>query len=404
MITIWKVGKPRTASDPLVRDKPDRTISAALETRAEALGYHVRVKSFTPEHFDKRFPTAFKKNEEPDIIVIGTMGSINGMKFQPKDREVESDPVGILAWNAQSGIPYWYLRTWTPPPVIVKGIGRDKRIRQALEKVTESLSGLQGQGGFEFLVRTSPNYEAAKSLALRSPDCDARGGGQPIPDDLKNLVAPVIKAYLGGSMALMGFEDADCFLPVVTDPWQSQVGEPKVCGYWGSDHLAFVQTASAYESLDALGWLTVLLVFRKQTSKWEFLTGSADPATNQAFAKKIPKIVARIAKPWTEGKEPTPARLLAPEDGQNPVPTPGERFGEFQWQPSASDDVVAEIAELAYNDDVRLFVTFRSGRSRPPAQISAGQLGTTHSEWRWRVWSISDSGALAFSNSRWFSH
>ncbi len=78
-------------------------------------------------------------------------------------------------------------------------------------------------------------------------------------------------------------------------------------------------------------------------------------------------------------------------------PANGERFGTFEWQSSASEDVVAEIVEFAYDDDARLF--FRPVMPGSKRQLSAGQLWTTKSLWIWRVWSITATSDIAFSNA-----
>jgi hypothetical protein len=36
--------------------------------------------------------------------------------------------------------------------------------------------------------------------------------------------------------------------------------------------------------------------------------------------------------------------------------------------------------------------------------VSSGALWTTNGEWKWRVWTISPSGAVSFSQSRSFRH
>ncbi|MGD0011570.1 MAG: hypothetical protein ABSE93_23905 [Terriglobia bacterium] len=378
IITVWKVG------NPYQNGRPGKTVSPDLNLSAEALGYKIRVETFSAVNFADEFFSAFQKNQEPDILAVENRGVIAGITMRS----------GIIF---RDGAPVQ--RT----PATITGIGSSETIRQALENVSDSLAGLQDVRGWEYLIRTSRNHKAARSLALRPPECGASRGGQSLPGDLQSLIGPVIQAYLGGTAAIKAFEDADRLHTVVTDPWPSLVGETEVCGYWGSDHLAFVQTASTYQAVDSLGWVTVLLIFRKPESKWEFLAGSADPVCNDEFVKEVPKIVSRIEKSWTPGKQPMPARLLAPEDAKNSK-VAGKPFREFRWQPSASNDVVAEVTEFARNDDVRLFVRFRSGHDSLSAQISAGKLPATHGEWRWRVWSISDSGAIAFSDSRSFSH
>jgi hypothetical protein len=376
IITVWKVGSPYE------NGLPTRTISPDLKRGAEALGYEIRVETFSAVNFPDEFFAAFQKNQEPDILAVQNRGTIFGITMR-------SDTI------FRDGAPV--RRT----PAAITGIASNEKVRQVLENVGNSLAGLHDVRGFEFLIRTSRNHKAASSLALRPPECSVNRGGQSLPVDLQRLIGPVIQAYLGGTAAIKAFEDVDRLHTLVTDPWQSHVGETKVCGYWGSDHLAFVQVASTYQAVESLGWVTVLLVFRKPESKWEFLAGSTDPVCNDDFVKEIPKIVSRIERPWTPGKQPLPARLLAPEDARDSK-VAGKPFREFRWQPSASKDVVEEITEFGRNDDVRLFVRFRSGDHSLSAQISAGKLPVTNALWRWRVWSVSDSGAIAFSDSRSF--
>src|SRR5229473_5749930 len=61
-------------------------------------------------------------------------------------------------------------------------------------------------------------------------------------------------------------------------------------------------------------------------------------------------------------------------------------------------DVVGEIAEFAYYDDERLFLA-QSAQPVARGEISAGRLWHTQREWAWRIWSISRTGDIAFSES-----
>jgi len=94
--------------------------------------------------------------------------------------------------------------------------------------------------------------------------------------------------------------------------------------------------------------------------------------------------------------------LLVPPDAKNT--SVGKPIRAFRWQPSPSGDVVAEVAEFARNGDARLFVRFTSLDKLRQAQLSAEKLPIVHGEWQWRVWSISDSGAIAFSDPKSFTY
>jgi len=364
VITVWKVESPFT------RDTRDATIRTDLELSAEELGYELRIESFSAKGFAETFLDAFGKNQEPDILVIDNHGMIDGI---------------------------------TTPLGNVTGVGSSDKIRQSLLKVSESLTGLEGpKRGWEFLMHTSKNYEAAKSLALRTPKCDASWQNLPLTEDLRAIVVRVGPAYVEGAASLEGFEDADRLHAEGANQEQLKVSETRECGYWGNDHLAFVPMVLGYESARELGHVTVLLTLRRQESEWRLLTASRDPVTTTSFVRQMPKLSSLLGKPWTFGSTPRPAKLDALEEGQFPQPPSGQRFGDFTWRPSSSVDVVAEIVEFAYKNDARLFVKFPSGNGRANGQVSAGQLWTTHSLWKWRVWSIAEDGAVSFSEAKSF--
>ena len=228
------------------------------------------------------------------------------------------------------------------------GIATDPEIHAALVQVTESLAALEGRG-WEYLIRTSPNYEAAQALALRPPECAANPEAA-LPSGLGEIAMPSATAYLENSPSLRNFEDPDRLHTSVTQQKERHVGTIKACGYWGTDHLAFVPAIAGYTSPGAIGWVSTLMVLRKQSNQWRLLAASTDPVSNKSFMSEIPAVVRLITKPWTSSGAPEPPSLLAPSDGEFPVPAPGARFDDFSCHPSPSASEVAEITEFAYND------------------------------------------------------
>lgn len=379
-ILVWKVGDPHTGTIP------DTKVPLDLELSAEKIGYKLNIKSFPAEGFAETLSDALQGNQEPDILAVTNYGTID---------EITGS---------------------------FKGTGGVGAVREALTRVTQSLTELQGrQQGWEYLLSTSNNYEAAKQLALRSPECNSSGESSPLPEDLRTIGTPIARAYIQGEAdSLKAFEDAEILHTVanrepprrgpliLSSPPVSpgQVSEIKDCGYWGNDHLAFARMVASYESARTLGRLAVLLVLRKQQSQWQLLAASTDPASNTMFLHQIPRLVSLLQKEWTPGSNPAPAKLLAPEDGRFPQPASGQRFGDFIWQPSTSSRVIAEIAEFAYKNDARLFIRFASEDSVARGQVSTGYLwgGDPPWNWKWRVWSISDDGAVSFSQARSFQN
>lgn len=352
VIIVWKVGSRYTG---LI---PDSAVPPSLERRAWKLGYRLKVEGFPIQGFASRFFRAFEDHQAPDILVFNDHGVLEG--------------AGAFT-----------------------GIATDPDIHAALMQVSESLSVLQGSG-WEYLIRTSPNHEAARSLALRPPACPSNPE-TPLPAGLSEIVPQAARAYLENSPSLQGLEDPDRLLTSPKKPSDRHVEEVKPCGFWGSDHLAFAQVTASYTSTEKIGWITTLMVFRKQSDQWRMLVASTDPISNRAFVSQLPNLAQLVTQPWTPGSAPKPPELVGPGDGQYPVPTPGVRFGDFSWHTSPSSGEVAEIAEFAYDDDARLFTIFFSGPPPKTEYSSTGMLWTIRSTWKWRVWSISSSGAVSFS-------
>jgi len=314
------------------------------------------------------FFRAFEHHQAPDILVFNNYGILRGI----------STPIGRFT-----------------------GIGTAPEIHAALVQVTESLTALEGHG-WEYLIRTSPNFEAARALALRPLECPAILEGE-LPTEIADVAMPSVRAYLEGSASLQDFEDPDRLHTDVTSKKEHLVEAIKACGYWGTDHLAFVPTRASYTSPEAIGWVSTLMVLRKQDGPWRVLAASTDPVSNQSFVSEIPGLVRLITKPWVPPSDSEPSSLVEPPDGKYPVAAPGERFGDFSWHPSPSSGEVAEVAEFAYNGDARLFAIFFSGPAPDTEHLSAGMLWTWNGMWRWRVWSISESGDVMFSPPRTFT-
>jgi hypothetical protein len=366
-----------------------------LPQHAQRLGIRIVVKTLPDEGFARRFFDAYHSGQEPDVLAI-----------------------------------YNYRIIW--------GMAND--VRKSLLPVTESLWGFDVPGplenGWQFLVTTSEHYEAARRLALRSPDCRPEWHTSPLPEDLQPTVADMTRAYLeGDANALASFEDDQRLRTEIPDPepryepalpvrgrWVHRTGTPtlyffpaedpktrqvletKTCGCWGNDQLAFAPAVASYQSAEGLGHISVLMVLRKRGNAWKMLAASTDPDTVTMFTAGLPKLGTLLQGARTPAGSLPPARLLAPRDGQVPAPSFRSRFGDFIWQPNASGEVVAQIVEFAYEDSARLFLRILPRKSHKTDRISEGQIWTTRSEWKWRVWSLSRGSEIAFSDVRSFPH
>ncbi|HKE87749.1 MAG TPA: hypothetical protein VKB50_28540 [Vicinamibacterales bacterium] len=376
-IRIWKVGSPYTGDTPTTKVPP------TLQRAAARLGYGVLIEAFPAKGFARRFRTALATASPPDVIAFDNFGVLEGS---------------------------------TTPRGKFEGIGDIPGVRSNLVQVTASFDDLlTPTRGWAFLFATSANHAAAKALALRSPSCPATPFPSQLPTDLASIAPAVARAYVQNDPnGLAAYFDPDRLssAPRSAESTEFPAGaavpgvtkDVRLCGGWGNDRLAIVRLTASYTTSNSLGELPVLLVLRKPSSRWQLLSAARDPISTTNFALSAPALAAKLSSGRTAAL-PLSARLIAPADGEYPKPRNNERFGNFEWQPSSSDDVVAEVAEFSYFDDARLFVTMPSPPLRGPklsGRVSAGSLWSTRSRWTWRVWSITRAGDVVFSDARTF--
>lgn len=363
-IRIWKVGSPHTG------DTPDTEMPPALAREAGSHGWRLSIDAFPAQAFADRFFDASRNGSAPDVLVFDNFGTMDGIVTK--------------------------LGTFV-------GIGRDPVVRNQLIQVTSLFDELLGPArGWTFLLTSSSNYAAARELALRTPRCEDSSSARSLPTDL--AVPELAAAYLVGDNAgILRHADPERLSGPRANLEPVAVGGVAVCGGWGNERLAFATVSASYHADTSIGHASLLLAFRKTSSQWRLLVAARDPVSNRRFVTLLPNLSTTLAHDIPAGPLPTPATLHSPQNGRFPVPPKGARFGDFTWQSSNSEDVVAEIAEFTYHDDARLFL-LRPRNPGAPQHISTGQLWSTKGEWAWRVWSISLSGEIAFSEVRTFVH
>ena len=363
-IRIWKVGSPHTG------DIPHTGLPPGLAREAASRSWRLSIEALPAQGFAQRFFAAVRDGSAPDVLVFDNFGILNGITTE--------------------------LGTFI-------GIGQDPATRKQLIQVTSSFDELLGPArGWTFLVTSSANRAAARALALRPARCAAASPAQSLPADL--AVPEVAAAYLAGdNAAILHRADPERLTGLRRDLEPVTVGGVAVCGGWGNERLAFVTVNASYQADTTIGHASLLLAFRKTSSLWRLLVATRDPVTNRQFVTLLPALSRMLTRDIPAGPVPTPAALRSPQNGRFPIPPNGARFGDFEWQSSTSEDVVAEIAEFSYHDEARLVLQLRQTPS-VRRRVSTGQLWTTQGEWAWRVWSITRSGEIAFSEVRTFVH
>jgi len=356
-VTIWVVGEPR-------REPPPPVIPAHAATLVKGLGFSTNIRGIGAEEFPGQLRDASKNGERPDILV--------GTNFLPFDSVSRSNFVHA-------------------------------------EGVLNHLAP------FVFLVSDSPNFAAARHIALSDPEDLSPagrfrgnnvdlGGDSAYQEQFKDLNWQATAAYLKNdkkklqSLAApeMLRKGASQLSPVGADPAVPVlVSDVKLVYAQGNSHLAFVLGKASYVANRSIGGQRVFSVWIKQGNSWKLLTISDDPLTLQIATSKIPECAAQLRES-PEHVLPL-AELISPANGKLPSRGLEQRFGEFAWRNSDSPDVLAEVAEFEYGTASRLFFN-------PKGRVSEGELWTTNTPWSWRIWTIGHNGQIFFSETRHFQN
>jgi hypothetical protein len=388
LIRVWSLAS--IYNDAL----PQTVVPPILERQAEKLGYTITVENLRAAEFASKFRQAVQHRTEPEILTFQDFGVL----------------VGARAFG-HAGVESL--------------VDLDHQIASSLVMVYEAMAPLQPHG-WVILVRSSANFEAAKALAMQAPVCPEIGSTAHLSTTAELLRArkkatEAARAYLAcnlGSLAAVSDKSRfvnKCFLPED----YSQINAVRPCGVSGNHNLALVSLVSTFNAqtgvpaptnnLDYPRWLTytalghqsLLAILRNHRGRWRLLAITDDRTnTNSVTQRTIQRLGSLLNNEPAEPVAPESARLITP-DGARLTHTPDRQFDNFIWRPSPSADVVCEVAEFSVGvkssvqDRTSLYFLF-DGEGRLSSGSLAGNSG------RWRVWSVSRSGNVSFSEQRSF--
>jgi len=343
-VQVWKIGSPHEG------DTPDPTLAPDLQGDAKTLGVELQVRSFPAQGFAAEFFEAFDKHGEPDVLVIDNFGILEGI----------TTARGNFA-----------------------GITSSRRVKEALVFVDGSLDALQsGRGGWQMLLTTSRNHEAAKSLALRRPHCEtaqtqARNRRSALANEIQR---DVHKAIVDSAM------------------FNTRPGSDfnlSMCGLWGNRNLAFVNAAVVFEEQQRIGWQNVLVMMARRGDSWTLLNigGNVDVITE--LDDSIDLADDGLARPFDNSV----LRVLAPADGVSSTRDAKPQL-EWQWR-GGPGQLAFYLLESQFESQNEWsgshFGVVRS--SSDPVTLIA-PFGVGAQPHRWRVWAVGPSGALVQSEWR----
>ena len=383
LIRVWTVGSPHTNA------LPPAVVPAELQRKAQSLGYTIEVETFKAIGFADRFRQALQEHNEPEVLTFDNYGIVWGIKT----------PLGSF-----------------------EGVGLDPRVASSLVLVHEALASLQKRG-WVMLLRSAVNYEAAKILSVQPPVCDPQAGptadSPDVEPELRQAQHKAVfftRAYLACDLAALSISSdesrlgRECFLPES----DVQVETVKACRVSGNRNLAFVPLVSNFSAQlrgsvaiqglvhgMELGQKSILAVLRNQSGVWRLLAITDDPVNTVLRRPLTTQSVDRsLDDGQTIGITPEPARLLAPEGVQLPRTAP---YVDLNWQPSPSTEVVGQVAEFMWGKDRNFGLTRLFFLPARESKLSSGYLMNAGST-VWRVWSITKSGDVVFSEQRTFKN
>jgi hypothetical protein len=339
-IRVWKVGSPHTG------DVPDTTAPFDLQKESKTIGMKLNIEGFPAKGFAAKFFDAVERHEEPDILVINNYGIIDGI----------DTPLGHFA-----------------------GIGTSNQIKDSLVSVSGSLNEFKGsEGGWQFLVSTSRNYQAAKSLALRQPHCDS--ASQMTLEQVRKNDAEELHRY-----ALKYVLDSNTFHVGLGSDFSIVI-----CGFWGNRNLAFLDSIVTSESEKRLGWTDVLIIMEKKAASWEL----ANLGGNSDVIMKLNK-ETKLAEGTSDALQ-NDLKITGPPDGIKSTRDSKPSL-EWEWQGDATSIVVYLLeSQFGWNSEW-------SGSHFAPVQPQKNikmiaPFGVGAQPHRWRVWAIDRNGSTIRSN------
>ena len=369
-IVVWKIGSPHRG------DTPKGVVPPALHKSAAAMGYNLKLETFPAQGFAQIFFDAVRNNTEPDILAFDNYGIIDGIVTG----------LGTFA-----------------------GIGSDQAIRKSLIRITETFESLQGgRGGWEFLISTSRNYRQARSLALTGLECKPELSRSPPEvdaaalEEVKAFSLSATKAYFERDQTKLdelsaGKYPEDSFhLP----DRESKIHEGRICGLWGNELIAFVNSVVVYENDLSLGRKNMLIVARRPPSKgWTLRVISEHPVVIRELYKQVP----RLSRGHSDDSIKAPELVSPPDHARFHQRFPRSERPDIEWT-SDETSVVAYVVESQFNFakspwSSGYFRVYPGSRNEKTIKVKA-EFGVGAQPHRWRVWAITEGGEAQISSWR----
>lgn len=296
----------------------------------------------------------------------------------------------------------------------IEAIFRSADLRARMPEVVGHFS-YRSMGPVAIVDRDSPNFDLARKLALHDVWCDERALAEAtslyLEVQLKELAVELAKIAIAGDVEKLRPHDSKWRMGLnhaaSNTSGSARIESAKFCGAWGSPTLAFAEVIVNFEAQRVLGQTTLALAFHREPQGWRLLAISPERASLDSIRGVASQLEQALL---SKQGDPDVPEAAVPQEPYEYVPAPDskQREGYLVWSPSASRNVVAEIAEIACrsrdhdnieHDDVQLVVRLRERRGKSAHSVHARNACPSGWPWKWRIWSVT-GGGIHFSGEQ----
>ena len=180
----------------------------------------------------------------------------------------------------------------------------------------------------------------------------------------------------------------------------SKIHEGRICGLWGNELIAFVNSVVVYENDLSLGRKNMLIVARRPPSRgWTLRVISEHPVVIREMYKQVP----RLSRGHSDDSIKAPELVSPPDHARFHQRFPRSERPDIEWT-SDETSVVAYVVESQFNFakspwSSGYFRVYPGNRNEKTIKVKA-EFGVGAQPHRWRVWAITEGGEAQISSWR----
>ena len=182
-----------------------------------------------------------------------------------------------------------------------------------------------------------------------------------------------------------------------------EIKEMIICGLWGNERLAFVNTLVSYEGSDSLGQKNALVILRSANSSWSLFLLSDRRGFIKDLFQQVPKLSGTNKSQILQ-----PVVILNPPNEAKFKRFPLSERPDLEWT-NAGSSVAVYLIESQYKQPNRssrsiwtgsYFKTVSAGKADAKTIKVKAHFGVGMQPHRWRIWAVGNNGGVFISDWR----